>query len=119
MLGGIGSGVGERLLSPAWAWVGRRTLTILTLGVDSASDSIYQEVASGHTEKFSMLIYVFITTLMFLLPIAGLIGLKFSLSERWTRLDKNFDKILATGDRLQIESILAYRKLYSDRLLKF
>lgn len=72
VLGAIGSGVWENVFSPATTWLGRTMLTLITLGVKSASDGIYQEVAQGYSERYSVLTYAFINTIVMMIPAATL-----------------------------------------------
>jgi NADH:ubiquinone oxidoreductase subunit 3 (subunit A) len=104
VLGAIGSGVWERLLSPAWAWLVRQALTVLTLGIDSASDSIYQTVAFGHTESFSVLTYIFITISMLAVPIIGLALFKISPFRNRLRRKRKLDAMFDAGNHAGIEA---------------
>lgn len=107
VLGAIGSGVWENVFSPATSWIGRAMLTLITLGVESARDGIYQEVAQGHSERFSVLTYTFITAVVLLIPMGALsydVGVR--SAERSKRMRK-FEQFEASGDRAGMEETLA------------
>jgi hypothetical protein len=116
VLGAIGSGVWERLLSPAWAWVVRGALTVITLGIDSASDAIYATVAKGHTERYSLLTYVFINMIMVAIPVLGLLYRRMENSEKLAEEDERWDAMCAAGDEAGLDSMRAERHSKLARL---
>jgi hypothetical protein len=69
VLGAVGSGVWELIFSPTFTWLGRGLLTLVTLGLDSVSDSIYVDVAKGHHERPSLIVYGFLVTLILVAPV--------------------------------------------------
>lgn len=73
VLGAVGSGVWETLFSPMASWLGRAFLSLVTLGLESARDSIYESVAEGHHEVPSLFVYAFLAALMAVFPL-GLTG---------------------------------------------
>jgi hypothetical protein len=64
ILGSLGSGFWEIALKPFFLWVGKLSLTIVTLGISSLEESIYQRVARGLVETPSaVLLIMFVGTI--------------------------------------------------------
>jgi hypothetical protein len=53
-LGGLGSGLWEAALKPSATWVGRFALGVVTLGMKSLKNDLYQQVAKGFHEQASV-----------------------------------------------------------------
>ena len=54
ILGGLGNGVWEYVLEPAFTWGLSATLNVATLGVQSFKDDVYREIAKGFHEEASL-----------------------------------------------------------------
>ncbi len=54
IVGGLGNGVWEYLLEPAFTWSLSGVLNIATLGVQSFKDDLYREIAKGFHEETSL-----------------------------------------------------------------
>jgi len=54
LVGGLGNGVWEYLLKPAFAWSISGIVNIATLGVQSFKDDLYREIAKGFHEESSL-----------------------------------------------------------------
>lgn len=53
-IGGLGNGIWEYVLEPAFAWSATGILNIATLGIQSFKDDIYSEIAKGFHEESSL-----------------------------------------------------------------
>lgn len=65
LIGALGSGVWEYLLKPLLSYGLNLILDLSTLGIESFKNDIYLSIAEGFSEKNSLNIYNFITTLYF------------------------------------------------------
>ena len=54
VIGGLGNGVWEYILEPAFAWSLHGLLNVATLGVQSFKDDLYREIAKGFHEESSL-----------------------------------------------------------------
>ena len=56
LIGAIGSGLWNIVLEPALSWLGKSLFTIATLGLNSARDAIYADIARGYHESPSLIL---------------------------------------------------------------
>lgn len=54
VVGGLGNGVWEYVLEPAFTWSVAGVLNVATLGVQSFKDDLYREIAKGFHEESSL-----------------------------------------------------------------
>lgn len=79
VLGAVGSGVWELVFSPSFTWLGRSLLTVVTLGLESVSDAIYVDVAKGHHELPSLIVYNLLGTIILMSLLFGFFVIQNSL----------------------------------------
>ena len=60
IIGALGNGVWELALRDYYSWISRGILTRATLGLDSTRNSIYANVAQGHHELPSLVVFMFV-----------------------------------------------------------
>lgn len=93
VVGGLGNGVWEYILEPAFAWSLHGLLNIATLGVQSYKDDLYREIAKGFHEESSLALA---NTLNYLIACAVVFGLLQLLQ----RSKKLIDEIKLTNTEL-------------------
>ena len=76
-IGALGSGLWDIAIKPLFYWLGRVSLTIITLGISSLKDAIYKDVATGLVETPSITVMIFM--------VGGITGVVFSLITRGIR----------------------------------
>jgi len=101
VLGAVGSGVWDVFLKPAFSWLGREVLTLVTLGLSSVKDSMYQDIAKGHHEVAGLNILVFATAVFVFLPMGFVTGV-------WTARRR-----LSDPNTMTAEANIKYRKRMS------
>lgn len=81
ILGALGSGLWELILRPALAFLGNSALDIVTLGLDSLRNDLYQEAARGQYERVGISVLSAISGTLAGITIAAIV-LPFLLKRR-------------------------------------
>jgi len=69
VLGALGSGLWSVVFEPAFSMISRATLNVVTLGVASVRDGIYEDAASGLHEVSSLHVHLFLVVFITLIPL--------------------------------------------------
>ncbi len=84
ILGAFGSGLWSGVLSPVGSFLGQALMSILTLGMTSARDSIYDRVARGFSERPSVVLLTILGATFLYIPMILLTSPRiFSAFQRW------------------------------------
>lgn len=98
-LGAIGSGVWENLLSPLMGVCTELAINIITLGKESFLNSIYEDIAKGFSERYSIELYYTVWFLVFSFFLGYFRADKFSLKKKAKNLSDDEKEKYANRDK--------------------
>ncbi len=111
VLGALGSGLWTVLFAPLGSLLIRAALSIVTLGISAAKDSIYARAALGFTENPSITLLLLVGTFVLSLPVLLFIGLRLTLGDQRSR-PKPEDELAAEIKKLRRRLSLLTRGIY-------